>query len=152
MYSKPSQEALAALDTIVTSSSSREIVDAIRNAFYVKALDKLDAKRKDMGDDLFRGAKPAEEMGYVASKMPKAGKDAQADAANNVALKTGQHAAGGLEPATQYKGNGVGANGWMNPPEGKTTPRPWGGDRRPNRSGGPEFPFYDGTVPNGSGV
>ena len=152
MSSQPSQEARAALDTIATSSSSKEIVDAISAAFYAKAMTKVEDMKKNMSDDVFKNARKPEEMKYVKTALSKGAKDAEAQRQNDQLLATGQHAAGGVEAATQYRGNGVGANGWMNPPEGKTTPRPYAGDRRPNRAGGPEFPFYDGTVGPGAGV
>ena len=152
MNSSPSQEAFDALDAIATNGSSKEIVDAIRAAFYSKAMQRVAEKKKDMGDPIFNNAKSAEEMKYVKTALAKSPKDAEAKRQNDELLATGQHAAGGLEPATQYKGDGVGAQGWMNPKSSKVPSKSWAGDRRPNRSGGPDYPFYDGTVPTGSGV
>ena len=152
MSSQPSQEARAALDTIATSSSSKEIVDAISAAFYAKAMTKVEDMKKNMSDDVFKNARKPEEMKYVKTALSKGAKDAEAQRQNDQLLATGQHAAGGLEPATQYKGDGVGAAGWMNPKSSKVPSKGWGGDRRPNRPGAPDYPFDGGTVPNGSGV
>ena len=156
-----SQTARMIVDLIASGAGPNEVREAINTGLFETSMDCMDDYKQVVGDRFFdeaadvvtKGAKAAMPMTSVKKeKLARAPKDAQAKRQNDELLATGQHAAGGIEPATQFRGNGVGANGWMNPPEGKTTPRPYGGDRRPNRAGGPEFPFDQGTVPNGSGV
>ena len=138
MNSKPSKAAYDALDSIVTDSSSKEIVDAIRAAFYSKAMDKLDDARKDAASRIFDKAVAAQDMEHVEAKLPKETEDKRAKEVKDTLQKTGEHGRGGIEYATQYKGEPDVGMGWMQP-LGKPM-KPWGGDRR------------QGFIPPGGGV
>lgn len=133
------------VDKLVTSDNSREIVDALKDALYQKAIEKVDQKKMDRANEMLFGKK-RDEMEYVDAKLPKGADDKRADYDNDELLKTGENEAGGVEALAYYKGQKRGSMGHMNPvgvPE-----RPFAGDRRANRPGGPEMPYFDGTIPN----
>ena len=128
MAKESSDLARMVVDKLVTSDNSREIVDALKDALYQKALEKVDQKKMDKSNQMLFGKKK-DEMEYVDAKLPKGADDERADYDNDELLKTGENAAGSVE-ADAYPGPTPerGAQGWMNP---KGVPqRTYAGDRR----------------------
>lgn len=124
----PSEEALNVIDSIATNDSSKEIVDAIKAAFYSKAMNKLENEKREVNQKFFDADR--DDMKYVKTDLPKKAKDSvEKTRQNDKLLATGDAAAGNIEPATQYKGEPDAGMGWMNK-LGKPM-KPWGGDRRP---------------------
>lgn len=122
------------VNKLVTSDNSKEIVDALKDALYTKAMERLEQKKKEKASDMLFGKK-RDEMEYVDAKLPKGAADKRAEFDNDTLLKTGENAAGSVEPDA-YVGPTPerGAMGWMNP---KGVPqRQYSGDRRKGVSGG----------------
>ena len=164
MAKEISNAAYSIVDAIVSGKSSAEIRDEVRTGLYGAAMEGVETMRQivysdtierafdEETDPVTRNAKVAEKMAKVKDSAKQDYPDtAEKKRQNKELLKQGdkpEHE--DWKVAANWKGQGEGAKGWMNP---KGDPmRPWGGDRRPNAAGGPELPFDKGTVPNGSGV
>ena len=150
------------VDLIASGAGPNEVREAINTGLFESSMDCMEDYKNVVGQNFFdsmaeaadpvtKGAKKAMPMEKIKGKMPKGyEQSAEAKRQNDEMLKTGENAAGGLE-ADMYPGElpKRGAMGHMNP---KGVPqRSYAGDRRPNAPGS-GLPFYDGTVPNGSGV
>ena len=141
------------VDLIASGAGPNEVREAINTGLFEASVECIDTYKEVVGDRFFdeaadvvtKGAKKAMPMEKAKGKMPKGyEQSAEAKRQNNSLLATGENAAGGVEPAAYYKGRKKSAQGWMNPlgePE-----RAFGGDTRPNKAGGADLPFYDGTV------